>query len=164
MIVVFDASALLELAHRSLLKPLLALPFPVAVSDVLHADVRLGLNGLSWPELRRAGLRIETVDARGVAAAAVCQIDWPMLSTHECFTVALAEQRRWPLLTVNGCVASAALGRGIEVRDLRSFGRLRINGWLDGSRDGGVPTVRCHWRRDSEADCPNRRDTCPAAD
>jgi hypothetical protein len=163
MTLVCDASALLELAHRSLLKPLLAQPFLVAVSDVLHADVRLGLNGLSWPELRRAGLRVETVDARGVAAAAACQIDWPMLASHECFTVALAEQRHWPLLTLNGCVASAALGHDIEVHDLRSFGRLRISSWLDGP-SAVVPTVRCHWHRDSEADCPNRRDTCPAAD
>jgi hypothetical protein len=162
MTLVCDASALIELAHRSLLKPLLALPFLVAVSDVLHADVRLGLNGLSWPELRRAGLRVETVDARGVAAAAACQIDWPMLSSHECFSVALAGQRRWPLLTLNGCVASAALESGIEVRDLHWLGRLMTDRAPEGRGDA-FPTVRCHWRRDSEADCQYRRDSCPAA-
>lgn len=162
MILVCDAAALLELARRSLLTRLLVLPFTVTVTDVLYADARFDLNGFDWSDLRRSGLRVEAVNARGVATAAACQVDWPMLSSHDCFSVALAGQRHWPLLTLSGCVASAALGRGIEVRDLRWLGRLMTDHSPDGCGDN-FPTVRCQWRRDSEADCPCRHDTCPAA-
>lgn len=164
MVLVCDAAALLELARCSLLPQLLRLPLVVSVADVLCADPRFDLNGLDWARLRRLGLREEAVDGRGVAMAVACQADWPMLSSHDCFSIALAAQRGWPLLTGHGCLAAAALGQGIEVRDLR---------WLAAQMTAIAPglgrhtaarlTPACQWRRDGGDDCPSRRATCPPA-
>lgn len=118
MVLVCDAAALTELARRSLLTALPSFPFALTVVDALFEDRRFELPGLSWRTLRRLGLRVGTLNAQGVALAMTCQRDWPMLSSHDCFTVALAWQRRRPLLTQHGCVAAAALGLAVRVRDL----------------------------------------------
>lgn len=123
MVLVCDAAALLELTRRRLLADLPRLPFGLAVVDVLHADARFDLDGLDWPRLRRLGVRVQGVDADGTAVAIACQRDWPMLSSHDCFTLALALRRRWPLLTHHGCLAAAAAAHGVAVRDLRWLSR-----------------------------------------
>jgi hypothetical protein len=165
MVLVCDAAALLELARRSLLAQLLALPLAVAVTDVLAADTRFTSNGLDWPTLRRLGLRVEAVDDHGVKAAAACLGEWPMLSSHDCFSVALASRRGWPLLTQHGCVAAAALRLGVAVRDLRWLGQqAREHACRPPTRPGTAlcPALRCHWGGDDRSDCPYRRATCPA--
>ena len=167
MALVCDAAALLELARRSLLTALPRLPFGVTVVDVLHADPRFDLGGLNWAQLRRLGLRVQAVDAEGVALAIACLADWPMLSSHDCFSIALARQRHWPLLTHNGCVTAAATMRGIIVHDLRWLDRhlaaLPADFWgQQTTPDTRSPALRCNWRRDSEADCRFRRTACPS--
>jgi hypothetical protein len=167
MALVCDAAALLELARRALLRALPRLPFAVTVADVLHADPRFDLDGLHWAQLRRLGLRVQALDAEGVALAIACLADWPMLSSHDCFSVALARQRHWPLLTHNGCVAAAAAMHGVVVRDLRwldsHLAALPPDSWGQQAAPGTrSPALRCNWRRSSEADCRFRCTACPS--
>ena len=168
MVLVCDAAALLELARRSLLPQLPRLPFGVAVADVLHADPRFDLNGLDWPRLRRLGVRVQGLDADGVAVAIACQSDWPMLSSHDCFTVALALRRSWPLLTHHGCVSAAAAAHGVVVRDLRWLGRRLAESPAAAVSPHAVtevatacPALRCHWHVDDGDDCRYRCPVCP---
>lgn len=161
MALVCDAAALLELARRGLTW----LPFGLAVVDVLHADGRFDLNGLDWPRLRRLGVRVQGVDAVGTAVAIACQRDWPMLSSHDCFTLALALRRRWPLLTHHGCLAAAAAAHGIAVRDLRWLGRQLAKSSATPAAPrataAACPALRCHWRVDGGDDCRYRCPACP---
>jgi hypothetical protein len=168
MVLVCDAAALLELARRSLLPRLPRLPFGVAVADALHADPRFDLNGIDWPRLRRLGVRVQGLDADGVAVAIACQNDWPMLSSHDCFTVALALRRSWPLLTHHGCVSAAAAAHGVAVRDLRWLGRRLAEASATTAPPHAAvgmatacPALRCRWHVDGGTDCRYRCPVCP---
>jgi predicted nucleic acid-binding protein len=98
-VLVSDASILIELAKWSLLKDLFKLPFEFAVPDALYEDELIDLGEIDRSELIALGLRIESLDAAGVAQALGYQRRRPKLTVHDCFAVTLAVTNAWVLLT-----------------------------------------------------------------
>lgn len=66
-VLVSDASILIELAKWSLLEALFQLPFEFAVPDALFEDELIDLGEVDRDRLTALGLRVESLDAEGMA-------------------------------------------------------------------------------------------------
>ena len=98
-VLVSDASILIELAKRSLLDALFKLPFEFAVPDALYENELIDLGEVDRQQLTLLGLRVESLDAEGIARAISYQTARPKLTFHDCLAVTLAVTNNWPLLT-----------------------------------------------------------------
>lgn len=98
-VLVSDASILIELAKWSLLEALFELPFEFAVPDALFEDELIDLGEVDRDRLMALGLRVESLDAEGMARAVAYQTARPKLTIHDCLAVTLAVINDWPLLT-----------------------------------------------------------------
>lgn len=114
-VLVSDASILLELAKWSLLGALFQLPFEFAVPDALYEDELIDLGDIAKEQLEGLGLRIESLDADGMARAAAYQAARPKLTLHDCLAVTLAVTNDWPLLTGDRRMRALADEERIEV-------------------------------------------------
>ena len=114
-VLVSDASILIELAKWSLLEDLFKLPFEFAVPDALYEDELIDLGEIDRKQLQALGLRIESLDAEGVAQALRYQKARPKLTVHDCFAVTLAVTNDWALLTGDKRMRALADEEHVEV-------------------------------------------------
>jgi len=114
-VLVSDASILIELAKWALLEAFFKLPFEFAVPDALYEDELIDLGQLNRKQLRSLGLRVESLDADGMARAVAYQSARPKLSFHDCLAVSLAVVNDWPLLTGDKRMRALANEECVEV-------------------------------------------------
>ncbi|MCL6455367.1 MAG: hypothetical protein I4O36_00995 [Ralstonia pickettii] len=114
-VLVSDASILIELSKWSLLEAIFRLPFEFAVPDALYEDELLDLGEVDRDQLRGLGLRVESVDGRGMAQAVAYQSNRPKLTLHDCLAITLAVTNRWPLLTGDKRMRALAEDEQVEV-------------------------------------------------
>lgn len=114
-VLVSDASILIELAKWSLLEALFKLPFEFAVPDALYEDELIDLGEIDREQLKGLGLRVESLDAEGMARAVSYQTARPKLTLHDCLAVTLAVTNDWPLLTGDKRMRALAIDEHLEV-------------------------------------------------
>lgn len=114
-VLVSDASILIELAKWSLLEALFKLPFEFAVPDALYEDELIDLGQVDREQLKRLGLRVESLDAEGMARAVTYQTARPKLTLHDCLAVTLAVANDWLLLTGDKRMRALADEQHLEV-------------------------------------------------
>ena len=98
-VLVSDSSILIEFAKRELLAKVFALEFEFAVPDLLFHEELIDLGAYSRPDLLGFGLRVESLDAEGVATAVAYQSERPALSLVDAFALTLASYHGWTILT-----------------------------------------------------------------
>lgn len=114
-VLVSDASILIDLAKWSLLNELFKLPFEFVVPDALYDDELIDLGEIDREYLKELGLRIESLDAEGMARAISLQAVQPKLTLHDCLAVTLALTNDWTLLTGDKRMRSVATSRAVQV-------------------------------------------------
>lgn len=114
-VLVSDASILIELAKWSLLEALFKLPFEFAVPDALYEDELIDLGEIDREQLKGLGLRVESLDAEGMAQAVSYQTAHPKLTLHDCLALTLAVTNDWPLLTGDKRMRALAIDAHLEV-------------------------------------------------
>ena len=131
MILVSDTSVLIDLERGGLLEAVFALPYELAVPDVLYDYEMQG----DWGEgLVRLGLRVAEVSKEGVASALRYRQQRSSLSVPDSFALALAKERQWPLLTGDGQLRALAGGENVECH-----GMLWL---LDIMEEAGTPGIQ----------------------
>ncbi len=116
-VLVSDSSILIEFAKRELLDKMFALEFEFAVPDLLFHEELIDLGAYSRPDLLGFGLRVESLDAEGVATAMAYQSERPALSLVDAFALALAGRHGWPILTEDRTMRRFADSKRIAHRD-----------------------------------------------
>jgi predicted nucleic acid-binding protein len=114
-VLVSDASILIDLAKWSLLEALFELPFEFAVPDALFEDELIDLGEVDRDRLMALGLRVESLNAEGMARAVAYQTAQPKLTLHDCLAVTLAVTNDWPLLTGDKRMRALADEEHLEV-------------------------------------------------
>lgn len=107
-VLVSDTSVIIDLERGALLEDLFRLPFEFAVPDLLF---RRELTGQLGDRLVALGLRVEELTQ--LASATSVRRERKELSTPDTFAFAIAEGRRWPLLTGDGGLRRFAAERQI---------------------------------------------------
>jgi len=130
-VLVSDTSVLIDLERGDLLEAIFMLEYEFAVPDVLYRQEMRGAWGDRLVEL---GLRVEEVSKTGVAKATRYRSERPTLSVPDSFGLALAEERRWTLLTGDRDLRSLA-----ETESVKCHGVLWL---LDRMEEAGVPHIR----------------------
>lgn len=98
-VLVSDTSVIIDLERGALLDDLFSLPFQFAVPDLLF---RRELAGPLGDRLVALGLQVEELTSIELAHATAVRRERRDLSTPDTFAFAIAEGRRWPLLTGDG--------------------------------------------------------------
>jgi len=111
-VLVSDTSVLIDLERGRLLKELFLLPFEFAVPDLLYARE---LTGPLGELLLALGLRVEELTPVELGRATTIRRQHANLSTPDTFAFAIAESRRWTLLTGDGGLRELALAERIEM-------------------------------------------------
>jgi len=110
-VLVSDTSVLIDLDRGSLLEPIFELPYEFAVPDVLYHRELRG----EWGErLVSLGLRVEELSQDGVANALRRRSSLPALSVPDAFAFALAQERKWILLTGDRQLRGLAVSEGVD--------------------------------------------------
>ena len=117
-VLVSDSSVLIELSKRDLLDRMFRLRFPLAVPDLLFHEELIDLGRHDRQDLVRMGLRVEGLDAGGVATAIAYQGRRRALSLVDCFALALAHHRGYTLLTEDRRMRVFAQDEGIPQHDI----------------------------------------------
>ena len=117
-VLVSDSSILIEFSKRGLLARMFQLECECAVPDLLFREELIDLGSHTRSDLRGLGLRVEALDAKGVAGAIAYQAERPALSLVDSFALALAAHQGWPLLTEDRAMRSVADAKGIAHRDV----------------------------------------------
>ena len=116
-VLVSDSSILIEFSKRGLLGRMFQREFECAVPDLLFREELIDLGSHTRSDLLGLGLRVEALDAQGVAVALAYQAERPALSLVDSFALALAAHQGWPLLTEDRAMRSVADTKGIAHRD-----------------------------------------------
>ncbi len=116
-VLVIDISILIEFSKRGLLDKMFQLEFEFAVPDLLFHEELIDLGSHTRLDLLGLGLRVETLDAKGVSVAIAYQSKRTALSLVDSFALALASHQGWPLLTEDRAMRSVADSKGIAHRD-----------------------------------------------
>jgi hypothetical protein len=95
-----------------LLEDIFRLPHEFAVPDLLFVRELAGDLG---DRLMALGLRVEELTPRELARATTVRRQRANLSTPDTFAFAIAESRRWSLLTGDGGLRELAIAEGIEM-------------------------------------------------
>jgi predicted nucleic acid-binding protein len=130
-VLVSDSSVLIDLERGDFLEAIFSLNYQFAVPDVLYRQEMAGTWGKRLVEL---GLRVEEVSAAGVAKALRYRSTRPALSVPDSFALALAQERRWTLLTGDRDLRELA-----ETESVDCHGVLWL---LDRMEEAGVPDIR----------------------
>jgi hypothetical protein len=104
-ILVSDTSVLIDLERGQFLACCFRLPHEFAVPDLLY---RRELADFGGPELMRRGLRVEGLTKEELTAVQDVRGKRPQLSLPDAYAYALAESRRWTLLTGDAQLRAAA--------------------------------------------------------
>ncbi|MCY4519354.1 MAG: hypothetical protein OXC13_01085 [Caldilineaceae bacterium] len=84
-VLVSDSSILIEFSKRGLLDRMFQLDFEFAVQDLLFREELIDLGSHTRSDLLGLGLRVKTLDAKGVEDAIVYQSKRPALSLVDSF-------------------------------------------------------------------------------
>lgn len=103
---------MIDLERGGFLEALFALPFEIAVPDLLYASE---LGDELGNQLVGLGLRVEELAPAELTRATLVGRERSALSAQDSFAFALAEQRQWTLLTGDGALRQLAMDSGIEV-------------------------------------------------
>jgi len=133
-VLVSDTSVIIDLERGTLLDDLFRLPFEFAVPDLLF---RRELAGPLGDRLVALGLRVEELSPVELTRATTVRRERKDLSTADTFAFAIAEGRRWTLLTGDGGLRSLAAERQVAFH-----GAL----WICDQFEQGshVPLLRLH--------------------
>lgn len=117
-ILVSDTSVLIDLERAALLEEMFLLPFEFAVPDLLYRNELAGELG---NRLAQLGLRIEELTPVELRRATIVNRQYGQLSVPDTFAFAIAESRKWGLLTGDG-----------KLRELASAENINMHGvlWL----------------------------------
>jgi hypothetical protein len=113
-VLVSDASILIELGKWYLLEAFFRLPFDIAIPDALFEDELIDLGVVDRERLKMLGLRVESLDAKGVERAVIYQTSRPKLTIHDCLAVTLAATNGWMLLTGDKRMCRLAVEEDVE--------------------------------------------------
>lgn len=111
-VLVSDTSVIIDLERGALLEDIFRLPFEFAVPDLLFARELAGALGdqlIAW------GMRVEELTPAELARATVIRRQRASLSAPDTFAFAIAEMRRWPLLTGDGGLRDLAIAEGVAI-------------------------------------------------
>ncbi|MFZ5619317.1 MAG: hypothetical protein ACOZAA_18550 [Pseudomonadota bacterium] len=111
-VLVSDTSVLIDLERGRLLEEMFRLPFDFAVPDLLYGRE---LKGPLGDQLVALGLRVEVLTPEELSRATIVRRQNASLSTPDTFAFAIAESRKWPLLTGDGGLRELALAERIEM-------------------------------------------------
>ena len=111
-VLVSDTSVLIDLERAKLLDEMFRLPFEFAVPDLLYARELAGPLG---EQLVALGLRVEVLTPAELSRATTVRRTDASLSTPDTFAFAIAESRKWTLLTGDGGLRELALAERIEM-------------------------------------------------
>lgn len=133
-VLVSDTSVLVDLERGSLLTAAFRLPYQFAVPDLLY---KRELEGYGGDELIRLGLEVEELDGDGIARALQYQQQAPALSLPDSFALALAQTRKWVLLSGDGTLRRVAANERVECHGVL---------WLldELHQSGAAPARRLH--------------------
>ncbi|MEX2263181.1 MAG: PIN domain-containing protein [Bryobacteraceae bacterium] len=131
MILVSDTSVLIDLERGALLEAVFCLQHEFAVPDVLYDREMCD----EWGDrLVQLGLRVVELSKEGVGNALRFRQQRSALSIVDSFALALAKERKWPLLTGDRPLRHLAAGENVECHGLL---------WLlDIMEDAGVPGIQ----------------------
>lgn len=110
-VLVSDTSVLIDLERGKLLDDMFRLPVEFAVPDLLYARELVGPLG---DHLVALGLRVEVLTPAELTRATTVRRQRADLSTPDTFAFAIAESRRWVLLTGDGGLRDLAIVERIE--------------------------------------------------
>jgi len=128
-VLVSDTSVLIDLERGDLLDASFSLEHEFAVPDVLYHQE------LQGDRLIEMGLRVEEVSQTGVVKAVRYRSGRPTLSVPDSFSLALAKERRWTLLTGDRDLRELA-----EAESVECHGVLWL---LDRMEEAGIPSIGC---------------------
>lgn len=111
-VLVSDTSVLIDLERGRLLEEMFRLPFEFAVPDLLYTRE---LTGPLGDQLVALGLRVEVLTPAELSRATLVRRQNASLSTPDTFAFAIAESRKWMLLTGDGGLRELALAERIEM-------------------------------------------------
>lgn len=125
-VLVSDTSVIIDLERGEILETVFAMNAEFAVPDLLFERE---LSGDLGARLVRLGLRVEELSPAEVEAATVLSRSDRSLSLADTFAFALAQARRWMLLTGDAGLRRAAEAHQLEVRGaLWVFDQLEASG------------------------------------
>jgi len=110
-ILVSDTSILIELERGGLLEEAFNLPMEFAVPDVLYVRELSQMENFDFIE---NGILIEELNPESVENAQQYRTENPGLSIPDCFSLALAKDNGWPLLTGDGLLRRCANKHKVE--------------------------------------------------
>lgn len=144
-ILVSDTSVLIDLERAALLEEMFLLPYEFAVPDLLYDRELAGELG---DRLETLGLRIETLTPAEVVRATVVNREHARLSVPDTFAFAIAEVRRWGLLTGDGILRTLATAQNLEMHGvLWLFDQLADGNHVELDRlHGGLTALSQHPR------------------
>lgn len=111
-ILVSDTSVLIDLERAALLEEMFLLPFEFAVPDLLYRNELAGELG---DRLAQLGLRIEELTPVELRRATIVNRQYGQLSVPDTFAFAIAESRKWGLLTGDGTLRELAFAENINM-------------------------------------------------
>ena len=123
-ILVSDANIFIDMDVGDLTRPMFRLEETFATPDILYRE-ELEEHHAVLPSL---GLRIEQLSSAGVVEAERMAGAYRGLSMHDVFAIALAMERRWPLLSGDRRLRTTASTKFSPVSALSPFGgHLSLN-------------------------------------
>ncbi len=114
-VLISDTSVLIDLERGQLLEAVFALPFEFVVPDLLYERELAGVFG---EKLLALGLGIEELTPSELRRATGIRREDSALSTPDTFAFAVAESRRWVLLTGDGQLRKLAQAQRVEMHGL----------------------------------------------
>lgn len=143
-VLVSDTSVLIDLDRGDLIERAFGLTFELAVPDVLY---RRELQDFDGQRLVDLGLRVEELEAEGVADAQAFRRRVPRLSVPDSLALALAQRRTWTLLTGDGALRQLAVAEGVACHGVLWLLDLMLEGGVDGEcLCDGLATIAAHPR------------------
>ena len=111
-VLVSDTSVLIDLERAQLLEDMFRLPFEFAVPDLLYERELVGALG---DQLVALGLHIEVLTPAELSRATTMRRQNVRLSVPDTFAFAIAQSRRWTLLTGDGSLRKLAIAEQIDM-------------------------------------------------
>jgi predicted nucleic acid-binding protein len=141
-VLVSDTSVLIDLERGDLIELAFGLTFELAVPDVLYRRELRDFEGQRFVDL---GLRVEELEADGVADAQAFRRRVPRLSVPDSLALALAQRRTWTLLTGDGALRQLALAEGVACHGVLWLLDRMLEGGVSGDRlREGLATIVAH--------------------
>lgn len=144
-ILVSDTSVLIDLERADLLEEMFLLPFEFVVPDLLYGRELAGELG---DRLLGLGLRIEILTPAELRRATIVNRQYTRLSVPDTFAFAIAESRRWGLLTGDSTLRELAVAEQIDMHGvLWLFDQLADGNHVGFDRlHGGLTNLFAHPR------------------